>query len=125
RNTRATALLFFVSVIGARTAAAQGVCLAVPPAGASAGRLFLTPAEDDAVITFRRLEAGTATGAEVSGDIRITSGNRSLIGERALVTQDRIDITGRVAYEGPEANVFGEDAVFDRREQSVFFGAAG
>lgn len=124
RNTRATALLYFVSFLGARGAAAQEVCLAAAPQ-ADAASPFLEHAPDDAVITFRRLEAGTATGAEVSGDIRIAYGDRSLSGERATITPDRVDITGRVVFDSPEASVYGQDAVFDRLDESVFFGSAG
>src|SRR5690606_31316137 len=65
------------------------------------------------------------TGAEVSGDFRIAYRDRSLSGERATITPERIDISGRVVYDGPEANVYGQDAVFDRVDQSVFFGEAG
>ncbi len=123
-NTRATALLYFVSALGARGAAAQQVCLAAVP-GAESPTPFLQPAPEDAVITFRRLEAGTATGAQVSGDFRIAYRGRSVSGERATITPERIDITGRVVYESPEASVYGQDAVFDRLDESVFFGEAG
>jgi len=124
RYTRATALLYFVSFLGARCAAAQDVCLAEVP-GTDVAAPFLRPASDDAVITFRRLEAGTATGAEVSGDFRVSYRDRSVSGERATITPERIDITGRVVYESPDASVYGQDAVFDRLDESVFFGAAG
>lgn len=123
RNTRATALLFSLAFLGARSAAAQDVCVAMPVW--DAGNTFVRPADEDVEITYRNLETATATGAEVSGDLRVVHGNRVLTGERARITPERIEISGRVVYEGPEARVYGQDAILDQRDESVRFGEAG
>lgn len=83
-------------------------------------------AEDrEALITFGRLEAGSAAGAEVSDDVSIRYGDRVITGQRASIDQQRIEIEGRVTYRDPEAHVFGTDAIFDQRNQSASFGEAG
>ena len=97
----------------------------MPPAQIGASTVAASPEDGDAVITFRRLEAGSATGAEVSGDIRVDYRGQSLTGDRASVTADRIEISGRVVYRSPEASVYGQDAILDRVNQRVSLDEAG
>ncbi|MFS8607045.1 MAG: LPS assembly protein LptD [Gammaproteobacteria bacterium] len=87
----------------------------------------LPPENGEARITFGRLEAGTATGAEVSDDVTIRYGDRELHGQRATIDSQarRIEIEGRVSYRDPAVSVFGADAIFDERNQSVYFSEAG
>lgn len=124
RNSRVPALAAIYCLSSAGIAAAQGVCLqpVVEP-----GLVVPSPPDGEARVTFGRLEAGTATGAEVSDEVAIRYDGRLLTGQRASIdtTRQRIDIEGRVSYRDPEMYVFGEDAIFDQLNQSVFFGEAG
>jgi LPS-assembly protein len=126
-NKRVSTLVVALCLFGAHRAAAQNVCLPDPAIQPSSNGPLLRAADTEAIITFGRLEAGTATGAEISDRVLIRYGDRSLSGERANVdfVRERIDIAGRVTYEDPEMSVYGADAVFDQRNQSVFFGEAG
>jgi len=128
RNLRVPTLTVAFCLFCAQNAEAQrGVCLPtvaeLAPFQPSALRLESGEAE----ITFGRLDAGGATGAEVSDEVTIRYGDRELRGQRATIDSQRrrIDIEGLVRYRDPEMSVFGADAIFDERNQSVYFGEAG
>lgn len=111
----------------ARLGSAQEMCLPVLAAPEAPTALPPLNDPDSVVISAGRVDAGSESGAELSDQVEITYGQSSLRGERASVdrVRQRVEIAGRVVYEDPELSVFGEDAVFDRPNERVFFGEAG
>lgn len=124
-------IIAFWLVLGlARQSTAQDLCLPESPPFLDVSAQPPPASDDDALdqaieITASRINVNADNAAEFSGQVEIKLPDGTFTAQSATMTEDGVDVRGRVDFVGPEVSVFGEDAHYDAETETISFASAG
>ena len=129
-SRRSTIALWLVLCL-ARQTLAQDLCLPTPPLAPlppeppvpSAAASIL--ADEELEISATRIEVGSDSAAEFSGQVEIKFRDGTISAENATYNNGNVAVLGRVNFIGPDVTVYGDDAEVDTATDTIRFSAAG